>query len=223
MIFQNKIYELRKEKNMSQENLANKLSVSRQAVAKWENGESFPDINNLIMISNLFNISIDRLVKNDNCITNMTMDNFDQNELIEFLITAKKNTYASNNNQDNTSYRPNSHDLIYENDKYKYHDSYFGGENFIGEEILYKNNIPIWGMNYCGIELNENFSSKFLKEALSNVSIDKPFRGPDIYQDGDYLYICKHNGDFNRFQGIEEIYFHKEKIYECTFHGGIIN
>lgn len=222
MNFQNKIYELRKEKNMSQENLADKLNVSRQAIAKWENGESLPDIDNLIAISNLFNISIDRLVKNDNCMTNITMDNINQNELIEFLITAKKNTYASNNGEEIISSRPNSNDLIYENDKYKYLDSYFGGENFIGEEILYKNNIPIWGMNYCGIELNENFSSKFLKEVLSNVTIDKPFRGPEIYQDGDYLYICQNNGNFDRFSGKEEIYFHKEKVYECVFHGGII-
>ena len=74
MNFNNKIYELRKEKNISQEKLAEKLNVSRQAVAKWENGESFPDIDNLIMISNLFNISIDRLVKNDNCITNVNKE-----------------------------------------------------------------------------------------------------------------------------------------------------
>ena len=174
------------------------------------------------IISNLFNISIDRLVKNDNCITNINNENIDTNELIEFLITAKKNTYASNNSKEIISSKPNSHDLIYENEKYKYFDSYFGGENFIGEEILYQNNIPIWGMNYCGIELNENFSSKFLKEALSNVTIDKPFRGPEIYQNGDYLYICKNDGNFDRFHGKEEIYFHKEKVYECVFHGGII-
>lgn len=90
MIFQNKIYELRKEKNMSQENLADKLNISRQAVAKWENGESFPDIDNLIMISNLFNISIDRLVKQDNCITKVNTNDISTNKIIEFLISAKK-------------------------------------------------------------------------------------------------------------------------------------
>jgi len=222
MNLKNKILELRKLKNMSQEKLALELNVSRQAVAKWENGESYPDIDNLIQLSNLFNISIDRLIKDNNCIETIINKNYDSNVLVDFLILAKKKTYAGNGQEQEISSRPKSHDLIFENDDYKYIDTYLGGERFIGEEAVFKNNIPVWAMNYSGIEINEKFSGSFLKEALSNVPNDRPFRGPEIFKDGDYLYICKINGDFFRFEGKEEIYMQDEKVYECVFHGGII-
>lgn len=57
-----KIYELRKAKNWSQEYVADKIGVSRQAVSRWELDESVPDIENLSAISSLFSISIDNLI-----------------------------------------------------------------------------------------------------------------------------------------------------------------
>lgn len=222
MEFKDKISELRKVKNISQEKLAEQLNISRQAVAKWENGESYPDINNLISLSNVFSISLDRLLKDDDCITTFISKDIETNELIKFLITAKKNTYAGNREQQPISSRPQSHDLIYEDGKYKYIDTYLGGERFTGEEAVFENEVPIWAMNYSGIEMNERFSGDFLKLALSNVPIDKPFRGPEIFQDGKYIYRCEVNGDFPWFQGKEEMYCQDEKVYECFFHGGII-
>ena len=53
---------IRKNKGLTQEELAEKLSVSRQAVAKWESGQVYPEITNFIQISNLFNVTIDYLV-----------------------------------------------------------------------------------------------------------------------------------------------------------------
>ncbi len=60
----NKLYELRKKNHLSQEELAEKLGVSRQAVSKWECGESLPDTDNLITISRLYGVSLDELVGN---------------------------------------------------------------------------------------------------------------------------------------------------------------
>ena len=51
MIFSEKLQILRKNKGYTQEALADKLGVSRQAVAKWESGQIYPDISNLIQIS----------------------------------------------------------------------------------------------------------------------------------------------------------------------------
>lgn len=62
MDFNNKLYELRKQKGFSQEELANRLNVSRQTVSKWEVGDSTPDMEKLIAISDLFGISLDELV-----------------------------------------------------------------------------------------------------------------------------------------------------------------
>ena len=72
MKFNKKLQLLRDDMKLSQEELADKLDVSRQSVTKWENGQSFPDIQKLIGLSNLFHISIDRLVKeNDECNINL--------------------------------------------------------------------------------------------------------------------------------------------------------
>lgn len=63
--FSEKLYELRKEKGFSQEELAEKLNVARQTISKWENGTTNPDTNNLIELSKIFGISIDEFVGND--------------------------------------------------------------------------------------------------------------------------------------------------------------
>jgi len=62
MEFNNKLYQLRKQKGLSQEELANRLNVSRQTVSKWEVGDSTPDMEKLVTISDLFEISLDELV-----------------------------------------------------------------------------------------------------------------------------------------------------------------
>ena len=62
--FGNRLQELRKENHLSQEELADKLGMSRQAVSKWECGEASPDTDNLIELSKIYNISLDELVGN---------------------------------------------------------------------------------------------------------------------------------------------------------------
>lgn len=65
MNFSDNLIKLRKGKGWSQEELADKLGLSRQAISKWEVGTSKPDIDNVIKISKLFEISIDELVNNE--------------------------------------------------------------------------------------------------------------------------------------------------------------
>ena len=60
-----KIAALRKKNNLSQEELAEKVGVARQTISKWEIGDTTPDINQVKIISKIFNISIDELVDND--------------------------------------------------------------------------------------------------------------------------------------------------------------
>ena len=62
MEFHNKLYNLRKQKGLSQEELANRLNVSRQTISKWEVGDSTPDMEKLVAISDMFEISLDELV-----------------------------------------------------------------------------------------------------------------------------------------------------------------
>ena len=59
MSFSEKLKAARKSAGISQEVLAEKLGVSRQAVTKWETGRGIPDVDNMMIISNLFGISLD--------------------------------------------------------------------------------------------------------------------------------------------------------------------
>ena len=58
-----KLQLLRKKNGLSQEELADRLGISRQAISKWESGQSTPDLNKLILLSEIYNVTIDSLVK----------------------------------------------------------------------------------------------------------------------------------------------------------------
>jgi len=65
IVIADKFIALRKAQNLSQEDLAAKLGVSRQAVSKWERAESNPDMDNLINLSKLYGISLDALLSEE--------------------------------------------------------------------------------------------------------------------------------------------------------------
>ncbi|WP_379151151.1 DUF5680 domain-containing protein [Paenibacillus sp. sgz5001063] len=225
MKFQDKLQILRKEKVLSQEKLAELIGVSRQAVAKWEIGQSYPDMVNLISLSDVFRVSIDHLVKDhhdENCLfTSGQVHLQPDHSVIDFLCRAKKATYAANGAEAASS-RPGSHDLHYSEGLLSYMDTYLGGEKFAGEEAIWLEDQPIWSMNYAGRILAEGFSGDFLKEALSLVSQEYPYRGPLLHHNGDYTYHSVITGGFEWFHGYEDIFCNGIKVYECMFHGGSI-
>ena len=63
MTFGEKRFKLRKEKGFSQEALAEKLNTTRQAISKWENNQGYPETEKLLMLSNIFELSVDDLLK----------------------------------------------------------------------------------------------------------------------------------------------------------------
>ena len=65
MILADKIIALRKKHGMSQEELAEKINVSRQSVSKWEGAQSIPDLDRIIQLSQLFGVSTDYLLTGD--------------------------------------------------------------------------------------------------------------------------------------------------------------
>lgn len=80
MIFADKLIQLRKKNGWSQEELAEKIDVSRQSVSKWEGAQAIPDYDKMIKLSNLFGVSIDYLLK----------DNIESEEFIEPIDEIKK-------------------------------------------------------------------------------------------------------------------------------------
>lgn len=63
MTFGERLYELRKNKNISQEELAELLDVSRQSISKWENDKAYPEMTRLLFMSDFFNVSLDYLMR----------------------------------------------------------------------------------------------------------------------------------------------------------------
>ena len=155
-------------------------------------------------------------------------------EIIEFLIKAKKNTYANGKALRVESSRLGSKDYHYEdyiaNKKACYHDTYFGGKRFIGEEVVYMDDKPVWAMNYNGYPLVESLSEEMmdnaLRPALMQVGIDNsvlPLRGPCEFINGEYRYSFEQSGTMENFRGLERIYKNNVLIYELHCSGGIIN
>ena len=223
MEFKEKLQLLRINLKFSQEELADRLGISRQSITKWENGQSFPDIQNLIQLSEIFKVSIDRLVKGNDICTVSLLDEqkYPMHDIRTFLLRAKSNTYVTGENEI-TSTQPDSHDFRYEDGDYLYTDTYFGSQKFTGGERVWIRNRAVWALNYYGQSLNENFDIAFLKEALSHMAVSMPLRGLEFYQKGDYMYQCQVQGDFECFSGEERIYCRQEKVYACTFHGGVV-
>ena len=76
-----RLKDLRNINNISQEELADKIYVSRQTVSSWENDKSYPDIHSLLMLSELFGVSLDDLVKGD---IEKMKEKIDQNAIYDF-------------------------------------------------------------------------------------------------------------------------------------------
>ena len=63
MTFGEKLFKLRKDKGFSQEALAEQLNTTRHAISKWENNQVYPETDKLLMLSNIFEVSVDSLLK----------------------------------------------------------------------------------------------------------------------------------------------------------------
>ena len=80
----NKILELRKKENLSQEQLAEKMNVTRQTISKWELNETTPDIKQAKELSKIFKISLDELTNND--INNLVIEKISNTEKLAGLV-----------------------------------------------------------------------------------------------------------------------------------------
>lgn len=158
----------------------------------------------------------------------------DENLLKSFLIYAKKMTYANSDAPVVQSSRKGSRDYefkeVIEGEEMLYHDTFFGGTHFMGEEVVYRGEGgPKWGMNYYGNTLDSSLSEEAmdnaLRPALMLVGEDKdvlPVRGLKEYKNGLWEYHFTSNGDIFNFEGREEVYYDGRKVYELICYGGLI-
>lgn len=144
-----------------------------------------------------------------------------------FLREANLNTYANESVKKATALRPGSMDYHFQKGNLTYHDTYFGATKFIGEEIVYENDKPVWGMNYYGFtvseEMSEGLFDAILRPALMSGSGDNiPVRGPKEFAQGEWKYTFTAEGNLDNFTGIEEISKEGELVCRLYCHGGFI-
>ncbi|MBQ6231577.1 MAG: helix-turn-helix transcriptional regulator [Eubacterium sp.] len=90
MSFADRLRDLRTNNRYSQEQLAEKLMVSRQAISKWETGESLPDIDKVMLISDFFGVSMDYLLKEKESVSEIQPDDNMDRAIIKFMASARQ-------------------------------------------------------------------------------------------------------------------------------------
>ena len=147
-------------------------------------------------------------------------------ELHHFIVRAKAATYIGSG-EPSPSCRPGSHDLAYTVTPFDYHDSYFGGADFLGQEVVYYHGQPIWAMNYYGRLIEPSMISAaevgvVLKESLSLLYVEDRFLGGFEHQAELGIYFDTSEGDVSSFSGREWIECEGELVYELVYHGGMV-
>lgn len=153
------------------------------------------------------------------------MSAFNTTDLKKFIFEANRSTYASGDENIWKKQPDGSTTIEYENDLYKYHDNFFGGEPYGGREVIFFENKPVWMMVYYGLVydgVNKEVYG-FLTESLSNTTVDMPYRGPIEYKKDEWRYENKLVGGVEKFSGTEKIFKNEKCIYEASYIGGLVN
>jgi Domain of unknown function (DUF5680) len=150
----------------------------------------------------------------------------DINELNAFIVRAKAATYVGDGEHVSPC-RLGSHDLRFSDGEWTYHDSYFGGSDFIGEEVVYLAGKPVWAMNYYGRILHDNLltaaqAGQMIKASLSRMYKEGRFLGGFEHADQNLTYVDVSEGSPDSFHGREFIRREQEIAYELVYHGGLI-
>jgi hypothetical protein len=141
-----------------------------------------------------------------------------------FLLKAKLRTYATGGEGNEKDLEDGAREMSYREGDFYYRDRYFGFNPFIGEEVVWENGKVIWAMNYYGMVTDESAPGRevygFLQKAMQRITADRPFRGPDEYREGDFLYQDQSAGTVDQFSGEERILFQNRQVYALKYHGG---
>ena len=147
-------------------------------------------------------------------------------DLHSFIVRAKAATYVGDGEKV-TPCRLGSHDLRFVDGEWAYLDSYFGGTDFIGEEVVYFAGKPVWAMNYYGRILREDLitaaqAGQMIKASLARMYREGRFLGGFEHTENDLTYVDTSEGNTVSFHGREFIRRAQELVYELVYHGGLI-
>ena len=154
------------------------------------------------------------------------MEGFTLEELNSFVVHAKAATYVGGGTR-SLSYRPGSHDLQFHEGSFSYLDSYFGGADFIGQEVVYFQDKPVWAMNYYGRILEPTLitatqAGQVIQASLSAMYKLGRFLGGFEHEMGTFKYFDTNTGALASFTGKEWITRGDVVVYDLVYHGGLI-
>ncbi len=152
--------------------------------------------------------------------------NLSLQELNQFIVQAKAATYVGNG-QAIKPCREKSHDLSFQAGAFSYLDSYFGGSDFIGQEVVYYESEPVWAMNYYGKIIKPEAitaaeAGQIIKASLSQLYQQERFLGGFECTINGLTYTDTNQGDLESFTGKEWISRRELRVYELVYHGGLI-
>jgi hypothetical protein len=151
--------------------------------------------------------------------------------LSAFLVEAKRRTYAGLDDDATVPVQifPGSKQLEYREGDLSYRDIYFGMTYFVGQEVVQTGERVIWSMSYAGGVLSDITGRgevlavyAFLRKALLGIGADRPFRGPLLFEEGDFRYLNASQGDVSEFHGEEQIFRAGAGVYRLRYGGGFI-
>lgn len=149
-----------------------------------------------------------------------------EQELVTFIVEAKLNSYVGDGKVC-ASCRKGSHDIGFEKNQWSYLDSYFGGTDLIGQEVVWNFNNPVWAMNYCGRILapeliNAEKAGTAIKTALAEMYRSGRFLGGFKKKTIHGYYNDHSTGDVASFSGVEKILVEDVVAYQLDYAGGLV-
>ena len=150
-----------------------------------------------------------------------------QDELEAFIVEAKAASYVGGG-RPLASTRSGSHDVGWARDSWRYLDSYFGGSDFSGQEVVWLDDQPVWAMSYHGFILDGRLidasrAGAVIKDALSQLyQSEGRFLGGYRHVHAFGTYVDENEGAVDRFRGNERIEVGGRTAYALFYHGGRI-
>jgi hypothetical protein len=146
--------------------------------------------------------------------------------LQDFVIRAKKATYVGDGARAPSS-RLGSHDLTFADGDWAYRDSYFGGIDFLGQEVVWHRGEPVWSMCYYGFILRPDLitatqAGNVLKAALSKPEAQGRLLDNLQYVKNGFDYAIASEGSIERFKGRETIHMDGVLSYALDYFGGVV-
>lgn len=148
------------------------------------------------------------------------------NHLEAFIVRAKAQTYAGDGAA-RPPCRPGAHDLGYDDGAWSYLDSYFGGTDFLGQEVVWRDGEPLWAMNYYGrildpARIDASRAGAVIKAALLALYREGRFLGGFEWTTQNGIYRDDSVGDVASFTGREGIFVDGIEAYRLDYCGGLI-